>query len=41
MRMGKWDRNKYMGTQLTGKTLGVVGWGGSAARWPSGPSGWA
>lgn len=27
MRMGKWDRNKYMGTQLTGKTLGVVGLG--------------
>jgi D-3-phosphoglycerate dehydrogenase len=27
MRAGKWDRNKYMGTQLTGKTLGVVGLG--------------
>ena len=27
MRMGKWDRNRYMGTQLTGKTLGVVGLG--------------
>jgi D-3-phosphoglycerate dehydrogenase len=27
MRMGKWDRNKYMGTQLTGKTLGVIGLG--------------
>ncbi|MCU0702929.1 MAG: phosphoglycerate dehydrogenase [Fimbriiglobus sp.] len=27
MRSGKWDRNKYMGTQLTGKTLGVVGLG--------------
>lgn len=27
MRMGKWDRNRYMGTQLTGKALGVVGLG--------------
>src|SRR6185312_10954199 len=24
---GKWDRNKYMGTQLADKTLGVVGLG--------------
>ncbi|MFO0896389.1 MAG: phosphoglycerate dehydrogenase [Pirellulales bacterium] len=24
---GKWDRNKFMGTQLAGKTLGVVGLG--------------
>ena len=27
MKQGKWDRNKYIGTQLTGKTLGVVGLG--------------
>ena len=27
MKVGKWDRNKYMGTQLTGKTLGVIGLG--------------
>ncbi|MEO2091931.1 MAG: phosphoglycerate dehydrogenase, partial [Gemmataceae bacterium] len=27
MRVGKWDRNKYLGTQLTGKTLGVIGLG--------------
>lgn len=24
---GKWDRKKYMGTQVAGKTLGVVGMG--------------
>jgi D-3-phosphoglycerate dehydrogenase len=24
---GKWDRNKYMGTQVAGKTLGIVGLG--------------
>lgn len=24
---GKWDRNKYMGTQLAGKTIGIVGLG--------------
>ena len=24
---GRWDRNKYMGTQVAGKTLGVVGLG--------------
>ncbi len=27
MKVGKWDRNKYVGTQLTGKTLGVIGLG--------------
>ena len=24
---GKWDRNRYMGTQLADKTLGIVGLG--------------
>jgi D-3-phosphoglycerate dehydrogenase len=27
VRAGKWDRNKFTGTQLAGKTLGVVGLG--------------
>ena len=27
MKQGKWDRNKFVGTQLTGKTLGVIGLG--------------
>lgn len=27
MKAGKWDRNKYVGTQITGKTLGVIGLG--------------
>jgi D-3-phosphoglycerate dehydrogenase len=27
MKAGKWDRNKYVGTQVTGKTLGVIGLG--------------
>ena len=27
LRAGKWDRNKFVGTQLAGKTLGVVGLG--------------
>lgn len=27
VRMGDWDRNKLMGTELSGKTLGVVGLG--------------
>jgi D-3-phosphoglycerate dehydrogenase len=27
MTEGKWDRSKYQGTQLAGKTLGVVGFG--------------
>jgi D-3-phosphoglycerate dehydrogenase len=27
MKAGKWDRNKYIGTQVTGKTLGVIGLG--------------
>jgi D-3-phosphoglycerate dehydrogenase len=27
MRAGKWDRNKFMGVQLAGKTIGIVGLG--------------
>jgi D-3-phosphoglycerate dehydrogenase len=27
MKAGKWDRNKFTGTQLEGKTLGIVGLG--------------
>lgn len=27
MREGKWDRKSYMGTELRGKTLGIVGFG--------------
>jgi D-3-phosphoglycerate dehydrogenase len=27
LQAGKWDRNKYMGTQLADKTLGVIGCG--------------
>lgn len=27
MRAGKWDRKTFMGTQLMGKTLGIVGFG--------------
>jgi D-3-phosphoglycerate dehydrogenase len=27
LKAGKWDRNKYMGTQLADKTLGVIGCG--------------
>lgn len=27
MREGRWDRKKFMGTQLQGKTLGIVGFG--------------
>ena len=27
VRSGLWERNKYMGTQLAGKTLGIIGLG--------------
>jgi D-3-phosphoglycerate dehydrogenase len=27
MKQGKWDRNKFIGTQLTGKTIGIIGLG--------------
>src|SRR5207247_11208246 len=27
VRQGKWERNKFVGTQLAGKTLGVIGLG--------------
>jgi D-3-phosphoglycerate dehydrogenase len=27
MRAGKWDRKKFMGTQLSGKVLGIIGFG--------------
>ncbi|MCC6420700.1 MAG: phosphoglycerate dehydrogenase [Gemmataceae bacterium] len=27
LKQGKWDRNKFLGTQLAGKTLGIIGLG--------------
>jgi D-3-phosphoglycerate dehydrogenase / 2-oxoglutarate reductase len=27
MKKGKWDRNTYVGTSLTGKTLAIIGFG--------------
>ncbi|MBN1680818.1 MAG: phosphoglycerate dehydrogenase [Anaerolineae bacterium] len=27
LRAGHWDRKKYMGTQISGKTLGIIGFG--------------
>lgn len=27
MKAGKWDRNAYIGTSLTGKTIAVIGFG--------------
>lgn len=27
MRAGKWERNKFLGTQLAGKTIGIIGLG--------------
>ena len=27
MKEGKWDRKKYMGMELEGKTLGIIGLG--------------
>ncbi|KAF5842120.1 D-isomer specific 2-hydroxyacid dehydrogenase [Dunaliella salina] len=27
MKMGKWDRNTYVGTSLTGKTVAIIGFG--------------
>jgi phosphoglycerate dehydrogenase-like enzyme len=32
MAAGKWDRKSYEGTQLAGKTLGVVGVGNIGSR---------
>lgn len=27
MKKGKWDRNTYVGTSLTGKTIAIIGFG--------------
>ena len=37
LKEGRWDRKLYMGTQLAGKTLGIVGLGriGQAVATPS------
>src|SRR5262249_28236341 len=37
LKSGKWDRNKFTGTQLEGKTLGIIGLGrvGLAAAKPA------
>src|SRR6201989_1736498 len=24
---GKWEKNRFMGIEITGKTLGIIGWG--------------
>ncbi len=37
LREGKWDRKPYIGTELYGKTLGIVGLGASAATSRSAP----
>ena len=35
---GRWERSKWEGVELAGKTLGVVGLGASASWSPSGPT---
>ena len=35
MHKGEWNRKKYVGVELRGKTLGVVGMGASARAWRS------
>ncbi len=26
-KAGKWEKSRFMGTEITGKTLGLIGWG--------------
>ena len=33
MRAGRWDRKKFMGSEIYGKTLGVIGLGKIGAKW--------
>jgi len=37
MKAGKWEKNRFMGTELTDKVLGVVGLAPSGRSWPRGP----
>lgn len=32
LKAGKWERNKYTGTELGGKTLGIIGLGTSLTK---------
>ena len=35
MHKGEWNRKKYVGVELRGKTLGVIGMGRIVPAWPS------
>ena len=37
---GRWDRKKYIGAQLAGKTLGIIGLAASARPWPPARGPW-
>jgi len=37
MASGKWDRKSFEGTELCGKTLGIVGMAASVVRWRAAP----
>ena len=36
MKQGRWEKDRLVGAELRGKTLGVVGLGRSAKKWPAG-----
>ena len=38
LKAGQWDRKKYLGVELYGKILGVIGLGASARKWCCGLS---
>jgi len=38
LKAGRWERSRWEGVELYGKTLGVIGLGGSGRWWPRGRS---
>lgn len=41
MRNGEWNKKKYEGVELNGKTLGLIGMAASPRSWPNAPALWA
>ena len=41
VKAGRWERTRFRGTQLLGKTLGIVGIGNVGRWWPAPPPPWA
>jgi D-3-phosphoglycerate dehydrogenase len=40
LKSGKWERKRFLGLEVRGKTLGIIGLGRSVRRWRGGRAAW-